>query len=164
MIDLENLSKKSVFRLNILHWILYSLFTLIIPCIVIMTKYGMIGEKIYFISGTGICVLMIFLLLGLKLIRQQINKIAINSYMWKVRIRAILNLIVSIVIPVGILVIVFLIKDNMALALSCIKTCVIFVILGLLEDCVLGSSLERENMLMDKAKADQESAKRSRKL
>ena len=164
MINLENASKKALFWLTILHWVLYAGFCLVAPCSVILTKYGMVGEKVYIISGTGICVLLIFMLLGLKLIRQQINKIAVDSYLWKARLRAILNLIVSIVVPVGISVITFLIKDNMELALSCIKLCVTFIIVGLVEDCVLGTSVERENLIMDNSKADKEKAKRTAKV
>jgi len=164
MINLENASKKALFWLTVLHWILYAGFCLVAPCSVILTKYGMVGEKVYIISGTGICVLLVFMLLGLKLIRQQINKISIDNYLWKARLRAILNLIVSVVVPVGILLITFIIKDNMELALSCIKICVCLIIVGLVEDCVLGTSVERENLIRDRSKADKEKAKRSSKV
>ena len=164
MFNLENASKKKVFWLTVLHWVLYSGLCVIAPCITIMIKYGMIGEKITFISGMGISVLIIFIFIGLKLLKNQANRIPIDSYFWKCRMKAILNLIFSVVVPLVVLFLIFLIKDNMVLAISTIETCVWFIIGGFVEDCLLGSSVERENLIMNNSKADKEKAKRSYKV
>lgn len=164
MFNLEDASKRKVFWLTVLHWVLYSAFCVIAPCVTIMIKYGMIGEKVTFISGIGISILVIFLFIGLKLLKNQANRIPVDSYLWKARVKAILNLIFSLTVPVVVLFLVFLIKDNMALAISCIEICVWFILIGFVEDCVLGSSVERENMIMNNSKADKEKAKRSNKV
>lgn len=164
MINLEEVSKKKLFWLSVLHWVLYTAFCVILPCITIMTKYGMIGERITVISGLGISILIIFLFIGMKLLKQQANKISIDSYLWKARVKAFLNLVFSIIVPVSVLALVFLIKDNMELALSCISSCVVFILIGFVEDCILGSSVERENAIRDGSKAEKERAKRSNKV
>lgn len=164
MINLENASKKSLFWLTFLHWTLYASLCVIAPCITIMLKYGLIGERVTVITGVGISILVIFLFIGLKLLKNQANKIAIDSYLWKARVKATLNLIFSITVPVAVLILVFLIKDNSEVALSCIGTCSWFIMGGFIEDCILGSSVERENLIRDKSKADKERAKRSNKV
>ena len=164
MLNLENTSKKSLFWLTFLHWTLYSLFCVVAPCLTIMIKYGMIGEKVTVISGVGISILVIFIFIGLKLLKNQANKIPVDTYLWKFRMKTILNLIFSIIVPIVVLVLAFLIRDNMALALSCIETCVWFVLIGFVEDAILGASVERENTIRDNSKRDKEKSKRANKV
>lgn len=164
MINLENISRKGLFWLTVLHWVLYSGLAIFAPCLTILTRYGMIGEKIKVISGIGICILVIFAFIGLNLLKKQANKIPVDAYLWQARVKAILNLIFSILVPIICLLVIMLIKDDMMLATSVIKTCVWYLIGAFVEDCILGSSCERENTIRNNSKRDKEKAKRTNKV
>ena len=94
MINLKDISKSGLRGLTMLHYILMYLFTLIIPCAIIMISYGMIGETTTTISGIGIVLLVVFSYLALVKLKKEVNeKISIKGAIGKARMKAIFNFI-----------------------------------------------------------------------
>ena len=165
MINLEDVSKKTLRGLTILHYILMYLLTLIIPCAIVMIRYGMIGEKTSVITGTGIVLLVVFSYLALVKLKKEVNeKISITAAISKARTKAVFNLICALIFPLVLILVLFLMKDNFDLAFQTIKYCAISLLVAALENFLLGSSVDRENAIRSLAEVDKEKALRKNKV
>lgn len=165
MINLKDISKSGLRGLTTLHYILMYLFTLIIPCAIIMISYGMIGETTTTISGIGIVLLVVFSYLALVKLKKEVNeKISIKGAIGKARMKAIFNFICALIFPAVIILVLFLMKDNFELAFRVIKYCAISLMVAALENFLLGSSVDRENAIRSGAEEDKEKALRKNKV
>ena len=166
MINLKEISGKALFGLSVLHGFLYTLFILLIPCSIVMVKYDLFvqveaGRRL---TAIGLIVLMGFLFVGLGLLKRQVKAIPVDAEGWKSVCRALLDLIYAILLPVIILFIVYFIRDNMILATNVIQLCIISIIIGAVENCILGSSIQRENAIRTNSSRNKQADSRSSKV
>ena len=166
MINLEKLSGKQLAGMTFLHGFLYTLFTLIIPCIIITVKYDIFtsAEKGMRLTGIGVMILLAFLFIGLGKLKKQIEAIPIAAQGWKAKARALLMFIYNIILPIIILVLAYFVQENIIVALTVIRLSIISILVGSVENLILGSSVQRENAARNNASTMKEAKKREDKV
>lgn len=153
-------SNKSLKWLYIGFLSLYFLFMLVCPIVVIATRYQIFKEiNTYSLTGMGVCLLLIFVVVGMKALSNKIKTFPENTLAQR-RVKFSFQLGYSLVIPiiaVAILVTLWLSFDR---AFATLRDCLVFYVLAVLVDNLFVKYIESERKLRFDAQADVEKAKR----
>lgn len=163
---LKNLSKRQMILVTVISYITYFLCTILAPVITICVKFNLFDaakESRLQISGWALVLLLIAAVVGLFIIKRSVNKMSdirpANAY-FKYTLQTISNL----VLPVVILLLVELFKNDIALASSTLTLMCIYYIAGGVLDGAVISFIDRENKIRDGALFDKEKDARRSKV
>lgn len=163
---LKNLSKSQMILVTVISYITYFLCTILAPVITICVKFNLFDaakESRLQISGWALVLLLIAAVVGLFIIKRSVNKMSdirpANAY-FKYTLQTISNL----VLPVVILLLVELFKNDIALASSTLTLMCIYYIAGGVLDGAVISFIDRENKIRDGALFDKEKDARRSKV
>lgn len=157
--DISTWSKSKLRMVRAVSYILYALAVLIVPIFIIAIRYQVFHATNYKLTGWGIICLMIVFFVGYGLINRLVNKmpqITLNQQ----RVKFTIQLILKCIVPVGLIIIACLIKDDMEKAIdTMILICTSYVI-GIGIDYLAIQYLEEEVDLRAKALEQKEIDKR----
>lgn len=163
---LKNLSKKQMILVTVSSYVMYFLCTILAPVITVCIKFDLFNaakESKLQISGWALVLLLIGAVVGLFIIRRSVNKMSdirpANAY-FKYTLQTISNL----VLPVVVLLLIDLFKNDIALASSTLTLMCIYYIAGGVIDGAVISFIDRENKIRDGALFDKEKDARRSKV
>lgn len=149
--NIETWSQKKLKGNFILYGLLYIIFALIVPVIIISCKYDLIKSRSTRLSGVGlilvVCIL-VFLIKGIKRLLDKLPQEEKKEQVFKFTVIMIYNLI----IPIGGLILVYVIKQNVTLACDTITCCLYSMIAAIVIDSLTLKYLEVEWDLRMEAK------------
>lgn len=148
----------------ILSYAVYFVLVLVVPCIIIATKYNLFvaADKVDKLSGFGLIVVMCFAVVGLGVLKKTINKIP-TANINMCRIKAGMNLIFNALAPIIVVVILSLMKSNFETAYTCVRNIAWCYLGAAVYQCVILSGVDREVELRGEAcKWDEVEARRKK--
>ena len=159
----SNISEYSNKKLRIIYWVsLLAYFGLMLvgPICIITSRYEIFKEAgTKSLTGLGICILLAFAIIGLRLLKSKIVKFPENTVPQR-RVKFTCQLVYSLAIPlVGIAVLVALHTDFETAFLT-IRDSLMFCIAGILVDNLVVKYVESERTLRFDSQRDAEKQKR----
>lgn len=148
--DIENWSQSKLRGFWILFNIIYLTLMLVVPIIIVATKYNLQKEnstKLTMVGFILIIFISVFVFRYGKRLLSKLPQAKKNQQIFKFS----LVLVVNLMIPVMGLIVVSLIKQNVALACSTISYCLYSIIAGIVLDHLTIKYLEAEFDLRSKA-------------
>lgn len=142
--------------------LLYFVFTLVSPIVVISQKYALFttaASTTMSLTGIGACILLAFSVIGVKKLKEQINKFPENTVAQR-RIKFTCELVYSLAIPVVVVAVLIAFKLDFIRAYDTIRDCIIFYIIGILIDNLFVKYLASERSLRFESQKDVEKQKR----
>lgn len=139
--DINSWSKKKVWLITALFWLLYFLFATIGPCISVGVNYKIFSSSSFRLTAWGWIVIVIFATAGLKALFRLIKKLPEYTRGEQLA-KFSLELIGGLIIPVLILVGIHLVRVNMETALNTLKWAVISYMVAICIDNIFVKSFE----------------------
>lgn len=158
--NIDSWSQKQLRIFYILFNILYYIFTLVIPIIIIGCRYE-IFKKVsgYKITGWGLILISAVVFVAIRTLNKALNKLP-DTTLNEQRLKYTLLGLKALIIPFFIVIVMGLLKNDFTLAYNTIWLCVIFFIVGIVVDYLFIKYLEREIDIRRKAKEKIEVDKR----
>lgn len=157
-------SKRKVFWMNILFSVLYFVFMVVVPIILIVCNYTVeTVEKDKVLTGWGLAFLLLVTVVGLFTIKKLSRKIPEETYKQQV-IRYTLELVQSLILPVTAFLVIHQLKVNFDLAYMVISWCIVSFIVGILIDGLCLKYLDHELKYNREIEHTQELEKRSHRI
>ena len=158
----SKISEYSNKKLSLIYWIsllCYFGLMLVGPICIIASRYQIFdgGEKA--ITGFGICILLAFLVIGLRARKKKFELLPENTINQR-RLKFTIQLFYSLVLPIASIFILYALWSNFDIAFSTIRDSLIFVVSGILVDNLIVKYVESERNLRFDAQRDKEKAKR----
>ena len=162
--NIDTWEQKTLRIAYILFTIAYYIFTLLIPVIIIGCRYE-IFKKVssYRLTGWGIILIVVVVFVAIRTLNKALNKLP-ETTLNEQRLKYSLLGVKALVIPIFIVIVMGMLKNDFTLAYKTILLCVIFFIVGILIDYLFIKYLEREIELRRKAKEKIEVDKRVENL
>ena len=162
--NIDTWEQKTLRIAYILFTIAYYIFTLLIPVIIIGCRYE-IFKKVsnYRLTGWGIILIVVVVFVAIRTLNKALNKLP-ETTLNEQRLKYSLLGVKALVIPIFIVIVMGMLKNDFTLAYKTILLCVIFFIVGILIDYLFIKYLEREIELRRKAKEQIEVDKRVENL
>lgn len=162
--NIDTWEQKTLRIAYILFTIAYYIFTLLIPVIIIGCRYE-IFKKVsnYRLTGWGIILIIVVVFVAIRTLNKALNKLP-ETTINEQRLKYTLLGVKALVIPIFIVIVMGMLKNDFTLAYKTILLCVIFFIIGIVIDYLFIKYLEREIELRRKAKEKIEVDKRVENL
>ena len=159
--NIEKWSKKTMWGVTLICYILYFCIVVLAPTITVMVKYDIFGSANPMRNVTGFCLIVIVIcgLASYVFIKKVISKlpqISINEQRLKFGMETIFDCI-----PLGIaLYAMFVVKDDINLAFDTMGICMWLFLAGILFNGLVIKFIDAEWFIRQGAKLDKEKAKR----
>ncbi len=162
--NIDTWEQKTLRIAYILFTIAYYIFTLLIPVIIIGCRYE-IFKKVsnYRLTGWGIILIVVVVFVAIRTLNKALNKLP-ETTLNEQRLKYSLLGVKALIVPIFIVIVMGMLKNDFTLAYKTILLCVIFFIIGIVIDYLFIKYLEREIELRRKAKEQIEVDKRVENL
>ena len=152
-------SKKTMLAVTIIFYIIYFLLVVIAPTITIICKYNILENGMKKVTGFGIIVIVVCGLASYLFIKKAITKlpsISVTEQRFKFGIETLIDCI-----PLAIILFaLFVIKDDLDLAFSTFRICMIEFFVAILYNGLFIKFIDAEWVIRNGAKFDNEKLKR----
>lgn len=149
--DIENWSQSKLKTNFLIYGFLYFVLVLIVPTVIIGTKYNLIKSSSLRLTGMGLILVVFIAVFLLKGLKRLLNKLP-QDELKEQRFKFIALLIYSLMLPVGGILLLQLIKQNVTLACDTISYCLYSIIAAIVLDHLTLKFLEVEWDLRQEAK------------
>ena len=162
--DIDSWEQKKLRLFYIGFNVLYYILTLMIPIIIIGCRYQ-IFKKVssYRITGWGLILITSVVFVAVRSLNKALNKLP-DTTLKEQRLKYTLLGFKALIIPIFIVIVMGLLKNDFALAYNTIWLCMIFFISGIFVDYLVIKYLEKEIELRNKAKEKIEVDKRAENM
>lgn len=162
--DIDSWDKTKLRTTWIVFNVLYFIATLLVPIIIVGCRYTIFEYAAKWkLTGWGIIIAIVIAVVAVRALNKAINKLP-ESTLNEQRVKYTLFGVKALIIPVGILVVLYFFKSNFDLAYSTIWYCLISYIVGVFIDYGFIHYLDRELELRKIAKERIEIDKRVENL
>ena len=149
--SIENWSQKKL-KLNFLFYgFIYLIFALVIPVIIVGVKYNLIKSSSVRLTGVGLILVVCIAVFLLKGVKRLLNKLP-QDELKEQRFKFTIQMIYSLMLPIGGILLVYAIKQNVILACDTISYCLYSIIGAIVLDHLTLKYLEVEWDLRAEAK------------
>lgn len=149
--NIENWESKKLKAMYLAFGLLYLVFALVVPCIIVGIKYDLIKSSSVRLTGVGLILVFgvaVFLLKGVKRLLLKLPQDELKEQ----RLKFTLLMIYSLFLPGIALVLIHLIKQNVVLACDTLTACIWSLIVSIVLDHTTLKYLEVEFDLRNEAK------------
>ncbi len=158
--NIDTWDQKKLRIFYIIFEVLYYVLTLIVPIIIVGVRYQIfVHVSSYKLTGWGIILVSIILIVGVRSLNKGLNKLP-DTTIKEQKVKYTILGVKALIIPIFIIIVMSLLKDDFALAYNTIWLCLIFFCAGILVDYLCIKYIEKEIELRRKAKEKIEIDKR----
>ncbi|MCR5112720.1 MAG: hypothetical protein K6A63_02155 [Acholeplasmatales bacterium] len=158
--NIDTWSQKKLRIAYITFELLYYILTLVVPIVIVGCRYQIfVHVSRYKLTGWGIILISILLIVGVRSLNKGLNKLP-DTTIKEQKVKYTVLGIKALIIPCAIVFVMSLLKDDFTLAYNTIWLCLIFFIAGILVDYLFIKYIEKEMELRHKAKEKIEVDKR----
>lgn len=158
----SNIAEYSNKKLSIIYWcslVAYFCIMLVGPFFIIADRYQMFHSGKHGLTAFGICILLAFLVIGLRALKAKFALLPENTVGQR-RLKFTIQLFYSLALPIASIFILYALWADFDIAFATIRDSLIFVIVGILVDNLIVKYVESERTLRYEAQRDKEKAKR----
>lgn len=161
--DIESWSKSKLRAYWIIFNILYFLVALIIPIIIVGCRYQIFHYAKVRLTGWGIILAITIAIVGVRTLNRTLNKLP-ESTLSEQRVKYSILGLKALFVPIFLLIIMHLFKSDFDLAYNTIWWCLFSYMFAVVFDYMFIHYLDRELVLRNKAKEQNEINKRVENL
>lgn len=151
---IDTWGQKKTKRMRLLFDLIFYLFSLVAPVIIIATKYSLYKKASYSLTMAGAIVVVIIAVVLLRSLKKGIAKLPQDDYKQQ-KIKFTAQWIYHLLVPVGVLVALYLIKNDFQTAYETMWLCMIFLTIGTCIEWNFCAYIDARLNLMDEAKHQQ---------
>lgn len=158
----SNITEYSNKKLSIIYWcslLAYFCIMLVGPFCIISSRYDMFHNGKSGLTGFGICILLAFLVIGLRALKTKFDLLPDNTVGQR-RLKFTIQLFYSLALPIASIFILYALWSNFEIAFGTIRDSLIFIISGILVDNLVLKYVECERTIRFETQRDKEKAKR----
>lgn len=158
----SNIAEYTNKKLNIIYWcslLAYFCIMLVGPFFIIADRYQMFHNGKHGLTAFGICILLAFLVIGLRALKAKFDLLPENTVGQR-RLKFTIQLFYSLALPIATIFILYALWADFDIAFATIRDSLIFVIVGILVDNLIVKYVESERKLRYEAQRDKEKSKR----
>lgn len=158
----SNIAEYSNKKLSTIYWcslFVYFCIMLVGPFCIIANNYEMFLGGKQGLTAFGICILLAFLVIGLRALKSKFNLLPENTVGQR-RLKFTIQLFYSLALPVATIFILYALWADFEIAFDTVRDSLIFIIIGIFIDNLIVKYVESERALRYDAQRDKEKAKR----
>lgn len=158
----SNITEYSNKKLSIIYWcslLAYFCVMLVGPFCIISNRYDMFHNGKNGLTAFGICILLAFLVIGLRALKSKFNMLPENTVGQR-RLKFTIQLFYSLALPIASIFVLYALWADFDIAFATIRDSLIFVVIGIFIDNLVVKYVESERTLRFETQRDKEKAKR----